>query len=98
MYGKFLYILDPEKDPNGIVNGASFNYANENDSKHEALDVHYGVNENDPGFRKEANPYVVENGEEKKKYEPPSKKDYRTEGWKEISDERKREFKEKVNE
>ena len=38
--GKFLYILNPEKDPNGIVNGASFNYANDNDSKHEALDVH----------------------------------------------------------
>ena len=47
-----MYILNPEKDPNGIVNGASFNYANDNDSQHEALDVHYGAN--DPEFRKDA--------------------------------------------
>ena len=32
------------------------------------------------------------------KYNAPRKKIYREEGWKEISDERKKKFKEKVNE
>ena len=91
---EFLYMLDPGKDLNGIVNGASFNYANGNNQQHQSLDVHYG--ENDPEFRKEANPYVDEEGG--KKYKEPSKEEYQTKGWKEKSDERKRKFKEKIDE
>ncbi|WP_396022063.1 DUF3114 domain-containing protein [Bombilactobacillus thymidiniphilus] len=32
--------MDPEgAKPNGVINGASFNYANENDDMHKHLDI-----------------------------------------------------------
>lgn len=47
--GKFQNILDLD-NLNGVVNGASFNYANKNDRTHTRLDVKFG--KSDPQFRK----------------------------------------------
>ncbi len=59
--GNFLYVLNPNGDLAGIVNGSSFNYAKGNDlwldggenplSVHGLLDVH--IEKVDPAFRKE---------------------------------------------
>ena len=52
--GHFVNELDPEgTNENGIINGASFNYANENNKLHRHLDV-YPVLRHDPQFRKAA--------------------------------------------
>lgn len=48
-HGNLINEIDPEHEPNdnenGVVNGASFNYANKNDSMHRALDVNYNEEE-----------------------------------------------------
>ena len=52
--GRFANELDPEGvDENGLVNGASFNYANNNNQLHRSLDVRPVVT-HDPAYRKEA--------------------------------------------
>ena len=52
--GRFANELDPEGlDENGLVNGASFNYANKNNKLHRSLDVQ-PVGPHDPAYRKEA--------------------------------------------
>lgn len=52
--GNFVLILDPDKQTeNGLVNGASFNYANSNNKKHKFLDI-APVRNHDPGFRRKA--------------------------------------------
>ncbi|MBM7635683.1 DUF3114 domain-containing protein [Streptococcus saliviloxodontae] len=51
--GQFLNEIDPDLDTEvGIVNGASFNYADANDATHRRLDVK-PVAPNDPSFRKD---------------------------------------------
>ncbi|HIW89201.1 MAG TPA: DUF3114 domain-containing protein [Candidatus Ligilactobacillus excrementipullorum] len=61
--GRFQNEIDPEGvTANGIINGASFNYANQNDEAHQRLDVHYGSS--DPDWRTE----------KLKRYSSPSKK------------------------
>lgn len=51
--GRFANELDPEGlDENGVVNGASFNYANKNDALHRTLDIK-PVKNHDPSYRKE---------------------------------------------
>lgn len=50
--GHFVNELDPEgSTENGVINGASYNYANENNKMHRYLDV-YPVLLHDPQFRK----------------------------------------------
>ncbi|EHJ52452.1 hypothetical cytosolic protein [Streptococcus macacae NCTC 11558] len=50
--GHFVNVLDPEvTTENGVINGASFNYANENNSQHRYLDI-YPVRLHDPKFRR----------------------------------------------
>lgn len=50
--GNFLNEVDAEKvSQNGIINGASFNYACRNDSRHRQLDIN-PVKVHDPNFRK----------------------------------------------
>lgn len=49
--GQFVNELDPEhQTENGIINGASFNYADRNNSRHRELDV-FPVSHHDPTFR-----------------------------------------------
>ena len=51
--GRFANELDPEGvDENGLVNGASFNYANKNNKRHRTLDVQ-PVGPHDPAYRKQ---------------------------------------------
>lgn len=50
--GDFLDVMTPQKQTeNGVINGASFNYAYRNDALHRALDVH-PIEHHDPLFRK----------------------------------------------
>lgn len=50
--GHFLNEIDPElRLQNGIINGASFNYASKNDHRHRQLDIS-PVSRHDPQFRK----------------------------------------------
>lgn len=50
--GRFVNELDPEgTDANGIINGASFNYANKNNKLHRTLDI-TPVRAHDPAYRK----------------------------------------------
>ena len=50
--GRFLNEIDPElRLQNGIINGASFNYASKNDHRHRQLDIS-PVSRHDPQFRK----------------------------------------------
>lgn len=52
--GRFLNELDPEMVTEaGIINGASFNYASQNNERHWELDVS-PVNHHDPDFRRRA--------------------------------------------
>lgn len=78
--GRFQNVIDPEgASENGVVNGASFNYANKNDynskkkndpkSVHGRLDVNIG--EVDPEWREQ----TIDN--KGKRYTPPKKKEYR---------------------
>lgn len=51
--GHFLNEVDPELTmQNGVVNGASFNYASQNNHRHKALDID-PVTQHDPQFRKQ---------------------------------------------
>ena len=51
--GRFANELDPEGvDENGLVNGASLNYANKNNKRHRTLDVQ-PVGPHDPAYRKQ---------------------------------------------
>lgn len=66
--GRFQNEIDPEGvTKNGVINGASFNYANQNDDKHARLDVNYG--DSDPKWRKQI--IAVS------KYAAPSKEKYK---------------------
>ncbi len=50
--GHFANEIDPQgQTHNGIINGASFNYANHNDQRHYELDV-AAIKRHDPLFRK----------------------------------------------
>ncbi|HFU4216961.1 TPA: DUF3114 domain-containing protein [Streptococcus suis] len=49
--GQFALILDERPSKNGVVNGASFNYASANNKRHAQLDM-APVGPNDPAFRK----------------------------------------------
>ncbi|HFI0119886.1 TPA: DUF3114 domain-containing protein [Streptococcus suis] len=49
--GQFALILDEKPSKNGVVNGASFNYASANDKRHAQLDM-APVGPHDPAFRK----------------------------------------------
>lgn len=108
--GRFKNIIDPEgASENGVVNGASFNYANKNDydsknksdpkSVHGRLDVNIG--KVDPEWRKK----VI--GKDEEKYRPPNKEQfknpsntiYSTNGKsvEEISNERKKKFEDEIS-
>ena len=57
--GHFVNELDPEgTNENGVINGASFNYASENNRQHRYLDV-YLTKTHDPQFRRN---YMKKNG------------------------------------
>lgn len=49
--GQFALILDEKPSKNGVVNGASFNYARANNKRHAQLDM-APVGPHDPAFRK----------------------------------------------
>ncbi|HEM3703119.1 TPA: DUF3114 domain-containing protein [Streptococcus suis] len=49
--GRFALILDEKPSKNGVVNGASFNYASANNKRHAQLDM-APVGPHDPAFRK----------------------------------------------
>ncbi|HFI0633239.1 TPA: DUF3114 domain-containing protein [Streptococcus suis] len=49
--GQFALILDEKPSKNGVVNGASFNYASANNKRHTQLDM-APVGPHDPAFRK----------------------------------------------
>ncbi|HFI0978440.1 TPA: DUF3114 domain-containing protein [Streptococcus suis] len=49
--GQFALILDEKPSKNGVVNGASFNYASANNKRHAQLDM-APVGPHDPAFRK----------------------------------------------
>ncbi|HFI0042259.1 TPA: DUF3114 domain-containing protein [Streptococcus suis] len=49
--GQFALILDEKPSKNGVVNGASFNYASANNKSHAQLDM-APVGSHDPAFRK----------------------------------------------
>ncbi|HFI0790792.1 TPA: DUF3114 domain-containing protein [Streptococcus suis] len=49
--GQFALILDEKPSKNGVVNGASFNYASANNKRHTQLDM-APVGSHDPAFRK----------------------------------------------
>lgn len=49
--GQFALILDEKTSKNGVVNGASFNYASANNKRHAQLDM-APVGPHDPAFRK----------------------------------------------
>ncbi|HFI0148013.1 TPA: DUF3114 domain-containing protein [Streptococcus suis] len=49
--GQFALILDEKPSKNGVVNGASFNYATANNKRHTQLDM-APVGPHDPAFRK----------------------------------------------
>ncbi|HFU4222169.1 TPA: DUF3114 domain-containing protein [Streptococcus suis] len=49
--GQFALILDEKPSKNGVVNGASFNYASANNKRHAQLDM-TPVGPHDPAFRK----------------------------------------------
>ncbi|HFI0144783.1 TPA: DUF3114 domain-containing protein [Streptococcus suis] len=49
--GQFALILDEKPSENGVVNGASFNYASANNKRHAQLDM-APVGPHDPAFRK----------------------------------------------
>ncbi|TCD45825.1 DUF3114 domain-containing protein [Streptococcus sp. X16XC17] len=75
--GKFLNKIDPEDtNENGIVNGASFNYADKNDAVHQQLDVD-PVKLHDPKFivKETDNETVHANEKEASDFESPSKKE-----------------------
>lgn len=51
--GRFVNEIDPQGiNHNGIINGASFNYANQNDKRHYELDI-APIKPHDPAFRKQ---------------------------------------------
>lgn len=51
-FGRFANEIDPQGvSHNGIINGASFNYANANDKRHRELDI-LPISVHDPIFRK----------------------------------------------
>lgn len=51
-FGRFANEIDPQGvSHNGIINGASFNYANANDKRHRELDI-LPISVHDPVFRK----------------------------------------------
>ncbi|MGG5369410.1 DUF3114 domain-containing protein [Enterococcus sp. AZ196] len=107
--GRFQNIIDPEgSSQNGIVNGASFNYANRNDydsknkndpkSVHGRLDVNIG--KVDPDWRKQ----TVENGglkylaPDKNQFKDSSNDDSSTDkkSVEELSNDRKKKFEDEI--
>ncbi|AND78796.1 DUF3114 domain-containing protein [Streptococcus pantholopis] len=76
--GQFLNEIDPEKDyqfnERGVVNGASFNYADSNDELHNQLDVKT-VSLWDPEYR--VNTIHIGEDNESYQYESPTRPQYR---------------------
>ncbi|MFC3932831.1 DUF3114 domain-containing protein [Streptococcus dentapri] len=75
--GSFVNEIDPEKDAadnqNGVVNGASFNYADDGDKQdHKRLDVNPPT-EYDPKFRKD----IIDNGGDGNGFKAPNSNRYK---------------------